>query len=224
MHITIVEDDEDIADLVAFHLERQGWETDIHHNGAEGMEAIRAHRPDLAILDIMLPGMDGLSIYQAMKEDRMLSSVPVLFLTARAQLEDRLTGLRMGADDYMTKPFSPKELALRVRNILSRANAGAAARLIVQSGPLTMDKNTLRATLDGAPLELTPTEFKLLCYLVERPAQVQDRYELQTILFGYADSTQSRALDTHIKRLRQKLGTHASHIATERGTGYYYQP
>lgn len=223
MKILIVEDDEDIAALVAFHLERQGWKTEICLSGTEGMEKIRAQRPDMAILDIMLPGMDGLAIYRQMKEEAMLSAIPVLFLTARAQLEDRLAGLKLGADDYMTKPFSPKELTLRVRNILSRVNAGAT-RLVVHHGPLVLDKNTMRSTLDGEPLDLTPAEFKLLSYLVERPFHVQDRYELQKTLFGYADTTQSRALDTHIKRLRQKLGRYASSIVTERGIGYCYMP
>lgn len=222
MQILIVEDDEDISDLVAFNLERQGWKTAQVYDGAEGLEKIRSLRPDLVILDIMLPGMDGLEIYHAMKENPMTEGIPVLFLTARAQLEDRLAGLQMGADDYMTKPFSPRELTLRVRNILSRANAGAAARLLVRRGPLVLDKNTLHASLEGEPLELTTAEFKLLAYLMERPGRVQDRYELQKVLFGYADTTQSRALDTHIKRLRQKLGMHASCIGTERGVGYFF--
>ena len=222
MHILIVEDDEDISDLVAFNLERQGWKTSQAYNGSEGLEKVRSLRPDLVILDIMLPGMDGLEVYRAMKETPMTEGIPVLFLTARAQLEDRLAGLQMGADDYMTKPFSPRELVLRVRNILSRANAGAAARLLVRRGPLVLDKNTLHASLEGESLELTTAEFKLLAYLMERPGRVQDRYELQKILFGYADTTQSRALDTRIKRLRQKLGAHASCIGTERGVGYVF--
>lgn len=224
MHILIVEDDEDIAELVAFNLERQGWRTSMVHNGSEGLEFIRAHRPDLVILDIMLPGMDGLSIYRAMKESRMTENIPALFLTARAQLEDRLEGLKLGADDYITKPFSPKELVLRVRNILARANAGAAAQLVLRFGSLVLDKNTLRAFANGEQIELTTAEFKLLSYLMERPGKVQDRYELQNVLFGYADTTQSRALDTHIKRLRQKLGELSACIATERGVGYYFDP
>ena len=224
MHILIVEDDEDIAELVAFNLERQGWSTTMVHNGSEGLELIRANRPDLVILDIMLPGMDGLSIYRAMKESPMTESIPALFLTARAQLEDKLEGLKLGADDYMTKPFSPKELVLRVRNILARANAGAAAQLVVRCGSLVLDKNTLKASAAGEQIELTTAEFKLLSYLMERPGKVQDRYELQNVLFGYADTTQSRALDTHIKRLRQKLGELSACIATERGVGYYFDP
>ncbi len=223
MDILMVEDDEDIADLVALNLERQGWKTQLVHNGAEGLQRIRECLPDLVILDIMLPGMDGLDIYRAMKESQRTAGIPVLFLTARAQLEDRLAGLQLGADDYMTKPFSPKELVLRVRNILTRANAGAAAQLTVRRGALFLDKNTLQASLGDEALDLTTAEFKLLAYLMERPGKVQDRYELQKILFGYADTTQSRALDTHIKRLRQKLGSHAGCIGTERGVGYVFR-
>lgn len=222
MDILIVEDDEDIADLVAFNLERQGWHAAMVHHGTEGLEQIRAKRPDLVILDIMLPGMDGLEIFRAMKASKMTENIPVLFLTARAQLEDRLAGLQLGADDYMVKPFSPKELVLRVRNIMSRSNAGAS-RLLVRAGSLVLDKNTMRASMKGESLELTPAEFKLLAYLMERPGKVQDRYELQKVLFGYADTTQSRALDTHVKRLRQKLAPYSACIGTERGVGYFFE-
>ena len=222
-HILMVEDDEDIADFVAYNLQRQGWKTTLVHDGAAGLEQIRALLPDLVILDIMLPGMDGLQIYRAMKELPHTASIPTLFLTARAQLEDRLAGLQLGADDYMTKPFSPKELVLRVRNILNRANA-SAAQLTIHSGELVLDKNTLQATLGGESLELTTAEFKLLAYLMERAGRVQDRYELQKVLFGYADTTQSRALDTHVKRLRRKLGEYADCVTTERGVGYCFTP
>lgn len=221
MQILVVEDDVDIAELVAFNLERQGWSCALVHHGAEGWEMIQRRRPDLVILDVMLPGMDGMQIFRAMKENEMTRGIPVIFLTARGELDDRLEGLSLGADDYVTKPFSPKELVLRVRNVLSRANAGAA-QLVVRGGPLVLDKNTLAATLNGAALDLTTAEFKLLAYLMERPGKVQDRYELQKVLFGYADTTQSRALDTHVKRLRQKLGDCAGCIGTERGVGYYF--
>ena len=223
MQILVIEDDVDIAELVAFNLDRQGWKTVLVHHGGEGWEQIQQLHPDLVILDVMLPGMDGMQIFRAMQENEMTRGIPVIFLTARGALEDRLEGLSLGADDYVTKPFSPKELVLRVRNVLTRANAGAA-QLVVRSGALVLDKNTLAATLAGASLDLTTAEFKLLAYLMERPGKVQDRYELQKVLFGYADTTQSRALDTHVKRLRQKLGEHAACIVTERGSGYYFTP
>lgn len=222
-HITIVEDDEDIAALVAFNLERQGWQCKLVHHGTEGWESIRRELPDCVILDMMLPGMDGLEIFRNMKENKATQEIPTLFLTARAELDDRLEGLRLGADDYITKPFSSKELVLRVRNILKRTNSGAT-RVLIQQGPLVLDKVSMHATLEGEPLELTTAEFKLLAYLMERPGKVQDRYELQHIILGHADTTQTRALDTHVKRLRHKLGAHASCIATERGCGYYFDP
>jgi two-component system phosphate regulon response regulator PhoB len=223
MKVLVVEDDADIAELVVFNLERQGWECALVHHGTEGWEQIQCQRPDLVILDVMLPGMDGMQIFREMKQNEMTRGIPVIFLTARGELDDRLEGLSMGADDYVTKPFSPKELVLRVRNVLARANAGAA-QLVVRGGALVLDKNTLAASLAGAPLDLTTAEFKLLAYLMERPGKVQDRYELQNVLFGYADTSQSRALDTHVKRLRQKLGDHATCIGTERGVGYYFTP
>ena len=223
MQILVVEDDVDIAELVAFNLERQGWGCALVHHGAEGWEMIQRRRPDLVILDVMLPGMDGMQIFRAMKENEMTRGIPVIFLTARGELDDRLEGLSLGADDYVTKPFSPKELVLRVRNVLSRANAGAA-QLVVRGGPLVLDKNTLAATLNGAALDLTTAEFKLLAYLMERPGKVQDRYELQHAILGHSDTTQTRALDTHIKRLRRKLGSYADCVATERGVGYFFQP
>lgn len=222
MDVLIVEDDADIADLVAFSLEREGLSVSTVHDGVAGLEQIRTNLPDMVILDIMLPGMDGLDIYRSMKASSLTESIPVLFLTARAQLEDRLLGLQLGADDYMTKPFSPKELALRVKNILAR-HANSSQGLVVRSMGIMLDKNTLAASLDGEQLDLTTAEFKLLGYLMERDGKVQDRYELQKVLFGYADTTQSRALDTHIKRLRQKLGGYAVCIETERGVGYRFQ-
>lgn len=217
----MVEDDEDIAELVAFNLQREGMEVSLVHNGLAGLERIRTELPDMAILDIMLPGMEGLDIYRAMKAHSLTENIPVLFLSAKAQLEDRLAGLQLGADDYMTKPFSPKELVLRVKNILSRNKAGASG-LVVRCKGIILDKNTLSTSIDGETLELTTAEFKLLAYMMERDGKVQDRYKLQKVLFGYADTTQSRALDTHIKRLRQKMGIHAACIETERGVGYYF--
>ena len=220
-HIILVEDDEDIAALVAYNLERQGWHCTPVHHGTEGWETIRKEIPDCVILDMMLPGMDGMQIFKNMKEHRHTAEIPTLCLTARTELETRLEGLQLGADDYIGKPFSSKELVLRVRNILNRANTGAT-RMLIHAGPICLNKAGLQATLDGQDLELTTAEFKLMAYLMERPGKVQERYELQHEVLGYADTTQTRALDTHIKRLRQKLGAYADYIVTERGVGYYF--
>lgn len=221
MNILLVEDDEDIAELTAWNLERQGWQVSMESDGAKGWESIRTRQPDLVILDIMLPGMDGLSIARHMQENEGTTAIPIIFLTARAQLEDRLEGLSLGAADYLTKPFSPKELVLRVRNLFDRRNRVGGKRLL-RRGVLVVDKDTMFVSLRGERLDLTPAEFKLLSFLAERPNKVQDRYELQRVLFGYADTTQSRAIDTHVKRLRQKLGEYAHLIGTERGVGYVF--
>lgn len=221
VNITIVEDDEDIAALVAYNLERQGWSCTLVHHGTEGWEHIRNHLPDCVILDLMLPGMDGMQIMREMKANPQTAGIPVLFLTARTELEERLEGLRLGADDYIGKPFSCKELVLRVQNILARVNRGASKALL-HKGPLCLDKALMQATMCGELLPLTTAEFKLLAFLMERPDKVLDRYELQQAVLGYRDTTPTRALDTHIKRLRQKLGPYAACLATERGVGYYF--
>lgn len=221
MHILIAEDDEDIADLVSFNLERQGWKTTQAHHGEEAWQKIRSMLPNMVILDILLPGISGLDILRRMRENPITQGIPALFLTAKSQLEDKLEGLKLGADDYITKPFSTKELVLRIRNIAARLST-RSSRLLIHSDPLVLDKNTLAASLEGEPLDLTPTEFKLLAILIERSGRIQDRYALQHELFGYADTTPSRTLDTHIKRLRKKLGKYAPRIATERGSGYVY--
>ena len=223
VQITIVEDDEDIAALVAYNLERQGWHCTLVHHGTEGWEQIRSTVPDCVILDMMLPGMDGMEILQEMKEHEATRNIPALFLTARGELDDRLEGLRLGADDYVTKPFSSKELVLRVRNILHRANS-CASRVMLQYKELCLDKITHQASLNGQNLELTAAEFKLLAYLMERAGKVQDRYDLQHAVLGHSDTTQTRALDTHIKRLRHKLGMYSECVATERGVGYLFRP
>ena len=221
INITIVEDNEDVAALVAFNLERQGWKCTLIHNGEDGWNQIRCSLPDLVILDVMLPDMDGIQIFQNMKNHSTTQKIPTLFLTARATLDDKLKGLSLGADDYITKPFSTKELVLRIRNLLERTNSNAS-RILIHQGPILLDKANMQASLDGELLDLTVAEFKLLAYLMERPGKVQDRYMLQHIILGHADTTRTRALDTHIKRLRHKLGIHAYLIATERGEGYYF--
>ena len=217
--ILIVEDERDIADLVGFNLERAGYEVLKAHDGITGAEIAIHERPDLVILDLMLPGKDGYGVFKELRRDSRSRDIPVIMLTARAQTEDRIQGLEAGADDYLTKPFSPKELMLRVQAVLKRSD-GPPGAVEVTYGPFRFDKNSLKFYLSGQPVELTSTEFKLLLFLTERAGKAQDRNDLLRTVWGYSDEVHSRTLDTHMKRLRQKLGEHAAMVETVRGIGY----
>lgn len=217
--ILIVEDERDIADLIGFNLQRNGYEVLKAHDGISGTEVAMRERPALIILDLMLPGRDGFAVFRELKRDSRTSNTPVIMLTARAQTEDRIQGLEVGADDYLTKPFSPKELMLRVQAVLKRADAPPGA-VDFTYGPFRFDKNALKFYLDNEPVDLTSTEFKLMLFLCERAGKSQDRNDLLRTVWGYSDEVHSRTLDTHMKRLRQKLGQHGSLIETVRGVGY----
>lgn len=217
--ILIVEDERDIADLVGFNLERAGYAVMKAHDGITGAETAIRERPDLVILDLMLPGKDGYGVFKELRRDSRSRDIPVIMLTARAQTEDRIQGLEAGADDYLTKPFSPKELMLRVQAVLKRSD-GPPGLVEVTYGPFRFDKNALKFYLEGEPVELTSTEFKLLLFLTERAGKAQDRNDLLRTVWGYSDEVHSRTLDTHMKRLRQKLGEHAAMVETVRGIGY----
>lgn len=217
--ILIVEDEVDIATLISFNLERAGYRVDMAHDGREGLEKILHEQPDLVILDLMLPGMDGYAILKEMQRDPRTHSTPVLMLTAKSQTDDRIRGLESGADDYLTKPFSPKELLLRVQAIIKR-NRSTPGSVIFSFGPFRFDKNNLTFYLNEEPLSLTSTEFKLLLFLCQRAGEAQGRNDLLKVVWGYNDDVHSRTLDTHMKRLRQKLGDEGSLIETVRGVGY----
>ena len=217
--VLIVEDEVDIADLIMFNLQRAGYEVSKAHDGITGTEAAIRERPDLIVLDLMLPGRDGYSVFREVRRDARTSHIPVIMLTARAQTEDKIQGLEAGADDYLTKPFSPKELVLRVNAILRRSDAPPGT-VEYEYGPFRFDKNAVKFYLDNEPLDLTSTEFKLLLYLCERSSKPQDRNDLLRVVWGYSDEVHSRTLDTHMKRLRQKLGDHGALIETVRGVGY----
>lgn len=217
--ILIVEDERDIADLVGFNLERAGYKVLKAHDGISGAAMAIHERPDLVVLDLMLPEKDGFGVFKEIRRDPRSRSIPVIMLTARAQTEDRIQGLEAGVDDYLTKPFSPKELTLRVQAVLKRADHAPGAVSVVH-GPFRFEKNDLKFYLDGNPVDLTATEFKLLLYLTERAGRPQDRNDLLRSVWGYSDDVHSRTLDTHMKRLRQKLGEHATLVETVRGVGY----
>lgn len=217
--ILVVEDEVDIADLIRYNLERAGYQVFKAHDGITGTELALKERPDLVVLDLMLPGRNGIGVFKEIKRDSRTAHVPVIMLTARAQTEDRIQGLELGADDYLTKPFSPKELVLRVNAILRRSE-GVPGLVEFQYGPFRFDKNSVRFYLDNEPTDLTSTEFKLLLFLCERAGKPQDRNDLLRTVWGYCDEVHSRTLDTHMKRLRQKLGEHGALIETVRGIGY----
>lgn len=217
--ILIVEDEVDIATLISFNLERAGYRVDVAHDGREGLEKILHDQPDLVVLDLMLPGIDGYAILKEMQRDPRTHAIPVLMLTAKSQTDDRIRGLESGADDYLTKPFSPKELLLRVQAIIKR-NRSTPGSVIFSFGPFRFDKNNLTFYLNEEPLSLTSTEFKLLLFLCQRAGEAQDRNDLLKVVWGYNDDVHSRTLDTHMKRLRQKLGDEGSLIETVRGVGY----
>ena len=217
--VLVVEDEPDVAELVAFNLNRAGYATIIAHDGLSGLDTAWAEEPDLILLDLMLPGKDGFSVFKELRRDARTSSTPVIMLTARAQTEDRIQGLEAGADDYLTKPFSPKELILRVQSVLRRS-AKTPGTVTFDCGPLRFDKNNLKFFLARQEVDLTSTEFKLLLYLSERAGTTQTRHDLLRHVWGYSDDVHSRTLDTHMKRVRKKLGDQAGMVETIRGVGY----
>ena len=218
--VLLVEDEADVVDLLRYHLRKAGFKVLIANSGSEGLEAVRQNRPDVVVLDIMMPGMTGLEVCRAMKADSALASIPVLMLTAKSDVKDRVKGLETGAEDYVTKPFSPKEIILRVQALLKRLRSGSAVGNTIESGGILLDKITLLAKLDGTRLDLTTTEFKLLTAFLNNPARTLGRDILLRDVWGYASGADTRTVDTHIRRLREKLGNHADRLETVRGEGY----
>lgn len=219
--ILIVDDEQDIRDLIAMNLHREKFDTLEAADGLQAVKTARKESPDLILLDLMLPEMDGYSVFRELKKSRLTQGIPVVMLTARGKLDERITGLSLGADDYITKPFSPKELVLRVKNVLHRAQAHPAGTT-TEAGDLRLDKNHLELHIEGEAIDLTTTEFKLLVVLIESDGTTQERGDLLRRVWGYNDLMQTRTLDTHIKRLREKLGNHSHQIETVRGVGYRF--
>ena len=222
MHTVLVVDDEtDILELVVFNLERQQFKVLTADNGITAVQTAKEKIPDLIVLDLMLPGMDGFSVYRELRADPRTNSIPVLMLTAKGEVNDRIAGLELGADDYVTKPFSPRELLLRGRALLNRTRK-VTVDASLKSRDFLLERNTLKLFLAGRPVDLTATEFKLLRLLVEASGEVQERDALLREVWGYSDTMLTRTLDTHVKRLREKLGKHAECIQTVRGVGYRF--
>ncbi|MBX6330697.1 MAG: response regulator transcription factor [Gemmatimonadaceae bacterium] len=219
--VLVVDDEPDIVALIAYHLAKSGFRVSTASSGSEALRIAHTERPAIVVLDLMLPGMSGFEVLEQLRAAEGTKDVGVLMLTARKEEADRIRGLTLGADDYLTKPFSPQELVLRVGAILRRVAAGgqsSADRLVI--GPIVIDRSAHRVSVDGGDVELTPTEYKLLLTLAERRGRVQGRSHLLETVWEAAPDIQTRTVDMHIQRLRSKLGPAADLIETVRGFGY----
>ena len=220
--ILVVDDEPDIVALVAFHLVKAGYRVSTASSGLDALALARQDHPALVVLDLMLPGTSGFEVLEALRADDATRDVAVLMLTARREEPDRIRGLSLGADDYLTKPFSPQELVLRVGAILRRVQmAQPASNDTLRAGPIAIDRAAHRVTVDGlGELELTPTEYRLLLTLAERRGRVQARGLLLETVWDAAPDIQTRTVDMHVQRLRSKLGPAGEMIETVRGFGY----
>lgn len=221
--ILIVEDDKHISKLIKFNLEKANYECTVSATGEKALEVLNDQPIDLIILDIMLPGMDGFSACRAIKEKEKLRNIPIIMLTAKGEEVDRIVGLELGAEDYIVKPFSPRELELRVKAILKRRKIEETKKDILAAGDIIVDIPKHKVTVKGRSIGLTQMEFKLLVTLMERRSRVQTRERLLSDVWDMDTGVDTRTIDTHVKRLREKLGKSGSLIETIRGLGYKFK-
>ncbi|NTV29098.1 MAG: response regulator transcription factor [Candidatus Omnitrophica bacterium] len=221
--ILIVEDDKDIARLVRYNLEKAGFACEVAVSGEDAISALLKRPVDLVVLDIMMPGMDGLEVCRVVRQDDKLRHIPVILVTARGEEVDRIVGLELGADDYVVKPFSPRELVLRIKAVLRRGQPCEGEKDILAAGALVVDVPGHRVTVDGRAVELAPREFELLVLLFRRQGRVQTRETLLADIWDIHTEVSTRTVDTHIKRLREKLGTAGKLIETLVGVGYRFR-
>jgi len=222
--ILVVDDEPQIVRLVRAYLEEAGYRVVTASDGQEALYVARHEKPDLVVLDVLMPRMDGLEFTRRIRSER---DVPIIMLTARAEETDRIVGLELGADDYVTKPFSPKEVVARVRAVLRRAQPRSAPSPVLRAGPITLDRDTHVVAVSGQPVELTPTEFSILETLMTTPGRVFSRAELLEAAQGIACEAYERTVDAHIKNLRRKVEPHPGrprYILTVRGVGYRLNP
>jgi DNA-binding response OmpR family regulator len=218
--VVVVEDERPIADLIRMYLSRDGFGVHVEHDGSAGLAAIRRLRPSAAVLDVGLPGLDGIEVCRRLRDGG--DWTPVLFVTARDEEADRVLGLELGADDYVTKPFSPRELVARIRSVVRRAS-GEAGSPRLRAGAVTVDVTARTASVDDQPVELTAKEFDLLVHLMRHPGQVLSREQLLSAVWNQADYSGSRTVDVHVAQVRAKLGE-GSPVRTVRGVGYVADP
>jgi len=220
--IDIVEDEKDIAGLIALHLGKAGYETRVFPDGEAFLFAIKSKTPDLVILDLMLPGLDGLEVCRNLKAEPKTKAIPVIMVTAKGTETDRVVGLELGADDYQVKPFSPRELVARVKAVLRRSDDKLKQHEIVRLGQLVLDPNQYRVTIKGKLLELTAAEFRILELLVSQPDRVFSRDQIIEHAWGYDKPVTDRTIDVHVHNLREKLGPLSNRLCSIRGIGYKF--
>jgi len=219
--ICVIEDEEDIREILMLQLNREGYATLSAETGEEGIQVVREHKPELVLLDLMLPGLDGLDVCRTLRENKDTKDIPIIMITARGEESDIITGLEMGADDYVTKPFSPRVVLSRMKAVLRRGSRNAADPSgKIDYGPIHIDPARHVVTLEGKPLDLTATEFKLLEFLVNRPGWVFTRQQIVDNVRGEDYAVTERSVDVQVVGLRKKLGDAAEYIETVRGVGY----
>lgn len=219
--LLVVDDEEDTTDLLSYQLESAGFAVRAVNEPRKVLDTVREYQPDLMLLDIMMPGLSGIQILNTIKNDSDIRRLPVIFLTAKGDTEDRIRGFETGVDDYIAKPFNTKELVLRVRAVLKRANAErVVGSRTITVGPIVADKDLHKINIDGTDVLLTSLEYKLMQLLMENFNQILSRESLLAKVWNYDSSTETRTVDTHVRRLREKLGGRSDMIETVRGRGY----
>jgi phosphate regulon transcriptional regulator PhoB len=224
-HILVVDDEADIVELVSYNLKKEGFSVDSALNGETALGKIRKSKYDLVVLDLMLPGIQGIELCRILRNDPKTESLPIIMLTAKGEEVDRILGLEMGADDYIAKPFSPRELVARVKAVLRRSMEKPPAEKILKVVELVIDRERYTVTIKGKPVKLSATEFKLLLFLVERKGKVFNRQQLLDAVWSEEAFVEPRTVDVHIRRLRAHIEedpAHPRYIKTMRGIGYFF--
>lgn len=225
--IVIIEDEKDIVDLVRYNFRKEGFDIESFSSGKDGLEYVRKNPVDLVLLDIMLPDLDGIEICKRVRTDERLKNLPIIFLTAKGEEIDRVVGLELGADDYVVKPFSPRELVARAKAVLRRQEAGLGKAEVIETAGLRLDMQTREVTVQGRPIQLSALEFKLLHFLASQPRRVFSREQLLDNVWGRDRFVTPRTVDVHIRRLREKIEKQEGspqYVQTVRGSGYRFSP
>jgi phosphate regulon transcriptional regulator PhoB len=222
--ILVVDDEKDILELITYNLQKEGFYVEVSPDGEDALEKIRSDRFDLVLLDLMLPGMQGMEICRNLKSGDDTASIPIIMLTAKSEELDKVLGLEMGADDYITKPFSPRELVARIRAVLRRAREAPEQERVINVGDLVINTDTYQVMKKDRPIQLSATEFRLLVYLVQKKGRVFNRDMLLDAVWKDEAFVEPRTVDVHIRRLRSRIEddpSHPEYIKTRRGIGYY---